>query len=64
MIVLILSDLLPAVPSVQVIVTARVFTLATEVSIANALENVTPPKVTFEVVVVHPLPLADVPALV
>ena len=64
MMVLIASDLLPEVPSVQVIVTVRVFTLVTELSIDNALENVTPPNVTFVVVVVQPLLLLDVPALV
>ena len=61
--VLILTDLLPAVPSVQLTVTVRVLTLVTEVSIDKALENVTPPDVTFVVVVVHPLLLVDVPAL-
>ena len=64
MMVLILNDLLPAVPSVQLTITVRVFTLVTELSTDKARENVTPPDVTFVVVVVQPLPLADVPALV
>jgi len=64
MMVLILNDLLPAVPSVQLTITVRVFTLVTELSTDKARENVTPPDVTFVVVVVQPLPLVDVPALV